>query len=94
MHILGVGKGALFREVSSVQGCPYRGVRTVYTNIMGVSETENLVPGMGIGPRPRCFFRLSRVSLSIDWSHGTSWLRSHDPPQGTCCPWRRGLVRA
>ena len=28
-YILGVGKGALFREVSSVQGCPYRGVHTV-----------------------------------------------------------------
>ena len=24
--VLGVGKGVLFREVSSVQGCPYRGV--------------------------------------------------------------------
>ena len=35
-YILGVGKGALFREVSSVQGCPYRGVRTVYTNILWV----------------------------------------------------------
>ena len=25
--VLGVGKGVLFREVSSVQGCPYRGVQ-------------------------------------------------------------------
>ena len=24
--VVGVGKGVLFREVSSVQGCPYRGV--------------------------------------------------------------------
>ena len=24
--VLGVGKGVLFREVSSVQGCPYRNV--------------------------------------------------------------------
>ena len=26
VHVLGLGKGVLFREVSSVQGCPYRGV--------------------------------------------------------------------
>ena len=25
-YILGVGKGVLFREVSSIQGCPHRGV--------------------------------------------------------------------
>ena len=24
--VIGVGKGVLFREVTSVQGCPYRGV--------------------------------------------------------------------
>ena len=24
--VLGVGKGVLFREVTSVQGCPYRGI--------------------------------------------------------------------
>ena len=28
--VVGVGKGVLFREVSSVQGCPYRGGCTVY----------------------------------------------------------------
>ena len=38
VYILGLGKAVLFREMSSVQGCPYRGVPlymfiicTVYT---------------------------------------------------------------
>ena len=28
--VLGVGKGVLFREVSSFQGCPYRGLRNLW----------------------------------------------------------------
>ena len=32
-YILGEGKGVLFRDVSSVQGCPYRGV-PLYINIL------------------------------------------------------------
>ena len=39
--VLGLGKGVLFREVSSVQGCPYRGVplnSAKYTCMSKVSD--------------------------------------------------------
>ena len=32
--VLGVGKGVLFREVSSFQGCPYRGVPLYHCIVM------------------------------------------------------------
>ena len=32
--VVGVGKGVLFREVSSVQGCPHRGVPLYTTNAL------------------------------------------------------------
>ena len=32
-YILGVGKAALFREVPSVQGCPYRRVPLYYCDV-------------------------------------------------------------
>ena len=39
-YILGVGKGVLFREVSSIQGCPHRGVQLYMYTRRSCNESD------------------------------------------------------
>ena len=70
--VLGVGKGVLFREVSSVQECPHRESGSIHKerwNGYGCIREWDMRPGrMEVSVPNRCSLRLPRQKCSMMWN--------------------------